>query len=31
MLVDPKTLRIIAVLDLEFTNAMPAQFTYDPP
>lgn len=31
MLVDPDTLRITAVLDLEFTNAMPAQFTYDPP
>jgi hypothetical protein len=31
MLVDPETLRITAVLDLEFTNAMPAQFTYDPP
>ncbi|UNI15503.1 hypothetical protein JDV02_002031 [Purpureocillium takamizusanense] len=31
MLVDPKTLKITAVLDLEFTNAMPAQFTYDPP
>ncbi|KAJ3549634.1 hypothetical protein NM208_g403 [Fusarium decemcellulare] len=31
MLVDPETLRITAVLDFEFTNAMPAQFTYDPP
>ncbi|KAK4073570.1 hypothetical protein Purlil1_13012 [Purpureocillium lilacinum] len=31
MLIDPKTLKITAVLDLEFTNAMPAQFTYDPP
>lgn len=31
MLVDPQTLQITAVLDLEFTNAMPAQFTYDPP
>lgn len=31
MLVDPKTLNITAVLDLEFTNAMPAAFTYDPP
>lgn len=31
MLVDPDTLRITAVLDFEFTNAMPAQFTYDPP
>ncbi|KAK3361349.1 phosphotransferase enzyme family protein [Lasiosphaeria ovina] len=31
MLVDPKTLRITAVLDWEFTNAMPAQYAYDPP
>ncbi|KAK1765060.1 hypothetical protein QBC33DRAFT_612748 [Phialemonium atrogriseum] len=31
MLVDPHTLRITAVLDFEFTNVMPAQFTYDPP
>lgn len=31
MLVDPKTLNITAVPDLEFTNAMPAAFTYDPP
>lgn len=31
MLVDPKTFRITAIVDLEFTNAMPAQFTYDPP
>jgi Phosphotransferase enzyme family len=31
MLVDPKSLRITAVLDLEFTNTMPAQFAYDPP
>lgn len=31
MLIDPETLRITAVLDFEFTNAMPAQFTYDPP
>ncbi|KAF3003754.1 hypothetical protein E8E13_009688 [Curvularia kusanoi] len=31
MLADPKTLRITAVLDFEFTNAMPAQFSYDPP
>lgn len=31
MLVDPETLKITAVLDFEFTNAMPAQFTYDPP
>lgn len=31
MLINPKTLRITALLDVEFTNAMPAQFTYDPP
>lgn len=31
MLVHPETLQITAVLDVEFTNAMPAQFTYDPP
>lgn len=31
MLIDPDTLRITAVLDFEFTNSMPAQFTYDPP
>ncbi|KAI9844999.1 MAG: hypothetical protein M1837_005143 [Sclerophora amabilis] len=31
ILVDPKTLQVTAVLDFEFTNAMPAQFTYDPP
>ncbi|GJC92663.1 LOW QUALITY PROTEIN: phosphotransferase [Colletotrichum higginsianum IMI 349063] len=31
MLVDPETLRITAVLDLEFTNAMPAQFAEDVP
>lgn len=31
MLVDPKTLRITAVLDFEFTNTMPAQFAYDLP
>jgi hypothetical protein len=31
MLVDPETLRITAVLDWEFTNAMPAQFTADVP
>ena len=31
MLIDPETLRIRAILDLEFTNAMPAEFTYDPP
>ncbi|MCJ1341267.1 hypothetical protein MMC09_006563 [Bachmanniomyces sp. S44760] len=31
MLIDPDTLRITAVLDFEFTNTMPAQFSYDPP
>jgi len=31
MLVNPETLRITAVLDVEFTNAMPAQFAYDVP
>lgn len=31
MLIDPNTLRITAVLDLEFTNSMPAQFTCDLP
>jgi hypothetical protein len=31
MLVDPKTLRITGVIDFEYTNAMPAQFAYDPP
>ncbi|KAL2023137.1 hypothetical protein VTK56DRAFT_3743 [Thermocarpiscus australiensis] len=31
MLVDPETLRITALIDLEYTNIMPAQFTYDPP
>jgi hypothetical protein len=31
MLVHPETLQITAVLDWEFTNAMPAQFSYDPP
>ncbi|MCJ1253646.1 hypothetical protein MMC24_001458 [Lignoscripta atroalba] len=31
ILVDEKTLRITAVLDLEFTNAMPAQFAHSPP
>ncbi|KAJ5934562.1 hypothetical protein N7466_004109 [Penicillium verhagenii] len=31
MLIDPETLQITAVLDFEFTNAMPAEFTYDPP
>jgi aminoglycoside phosphotransferase (APT) family kinase protein len=31
MLADPKTLKITAVLDWEFTHAIPAQFSYDPP
>jgi len=31
MLINPETLCITAVLDFEFTNIMPAQFTYDPP
>jgi hypothetical protein len=31
ILVDPETFQITAVLGWEFTNAMPAQFTYDPP
>ncbi|GKZ36805.1 hypothetical protein AbraIFM66950_008037 [Aspergillus brasiliensis] len=31
MLIDAETLRITAILDFEFTNAMPAEFTYDPP
>lgn len=31
MLIDPETLCITAVLDFEFTNAFPAQFSYDPP
>jgi hypothetical protein len=31
ILVDPSTLRITAVLDLEFTNAMPSQFASEPP
>ncbi|KIW79542.1 hypothetical protein Z517_06154 [Fonsecaea pedrosoi CBS 271.37] len=31
LLVDPETCRITAIIDFEFTNAMPAQFTYDPP
>ncbi|KAK0111011.1 hypothetical protein ONS95_001391 [Cadophora gregata] len=31
MLVDPETMRITALLDFEFTNAMPAQFAYDLP
>jgi hypothetical protein len=31
MLADPETLQITAVLDFEFTNAMPAQYLYDVP
>ncbi|OAL51118.1 hypothetical protein IQ07DRAFT_586673, partial [Pyrenochaeta sp. DS3sAY3a] len=31
VLAHPDTLRITAVLDFEFANAMPAQFAYDPP
>jgi hypothetical protein len=31
MVANLETLRITAVLDFEFTNAMPAQFAYDPP
>jgi hypothetical protein len=31
MLVNPKTMRITALLDFEFTNVMPAQFAYDLP
>ncbi|KAK8121871.1 phosphotransferase enzyme family protein [Apiospora sp. TS-2023a] len=31
MLADPETMRITAVLDLEFTNALPAQYAYDVP
>ncbi len=31
MLVNKETLQITAVLDVEFTNAMPAQFPYEPP
>jgi hypothetical protein len=31
MLIDPETLRITAILDFEFTNAMLAKFMYDPP
>ncbi|KAJ5328690.1 hypothetical protein N7452_009080 [Penicillium brevicompactum] len=31
MLIDPETLEITAIIDLEYTNAMPAGFTYDPP
>lgn len=31
MLADPETLRITAVIDLEFTNSLPAQYAYDVP
>ncbi|KAG5290763.1 phosphotransferase enzyme family protein [Histoplasma capsulatum G186AR] len=31
ILVNSETLQITAVLELEFTNAMPTQFAYDPP
>ncbi|KAL1847371.1 hypothetical protein VTK73DRAFT_10376 [Phialemonium thermophilum] len=31
MLADPETLKMTAVLDFEFTNAMPAQFAWDVP
>lgn len=31
ILADPETWQITAVLDLEFTNAMPAQYAYDVP
>ncbi|KAK2051721.1 hypothetical protein LY76DRAFT_377790 [Colletotrichum caudatum] len=31
MVVDPNTGRIMGIFDLEFTNAMPAQFAQDPP
>jgi hypothetical protein len=31
MLIDPDTLRITAVFDFEFTNAMPAQYSQDVP
>ena len=31
MLIDPRTLRITALFDFEFTNAMPAQFAHDVP
>jgi hypothetical protein len=31
MLIDPKTLRITAVLDLEFMNSMPSQYLSEPP
>jgi aminoglycoside phosphotransferase (APT) family kinase protein len=31
MLADPETLKVHGILDWEFTHAMPAQFSYDPP
>jgi hypothetical protein len=31
MLADPETLKVNAILDWEFTHAMPSQFSYDPP
>ncbi|KAF1347391.1 putative altered inheritance of mitochondria protein 9, mitochondrial [Lizonia empirigonia] len=31
MLADPETLKIHGIIDWEFTHAMPAQFSYDPP
>ncbi|KAL6712649.1 hypothetical protein ACN47E_000526 [Coniothyrium glycines] len=31
MLADPETLKVNGILDWEFTHAMPAQFSYDPP
>lgn len=31
MHIDLATLQITAILELEFTNTMPANFTYDPP
>ncbi|KAF2245355.1 phosphotransferase enzyme family protein-like protein [Trematosphaeria pertusa] len=31
MLANPETLKIHGILDWEFTHAMPAQFSYDPP
>jgi aminoglycoside phosphotransferase (APT) family kinase protein len=31
MLADPETLKVKAILDWEYTLALPAQFTYDPP
>ena len=31
MIIDPTSLKITAIVDLEFINAMPAQFSFDPP